>query len=66
MHKNKGLRLSSGRRLIGILEYWNHGFWENGMVGLANENEYNCIDFLVKAAYFLERKQKMNVCRASS
>jgi len=38
---------------IGILEYWNHGSWDNGMVGLENQNEYNCIDFLVIVAYFL-------------
>ena len=43
------------------LEFWNHGFWDNGMVGLENQNEYNCIDFLVIVAYFLGRKQKMDV-----
>jgi hypothetical protein len=32
------------------MEYWNHGFWDNGMVGLENQNEYNCIDILVMAA----------------
>jgi hypothetical protein len=21
---------------VGILEYWNHGFWDNGLVGLEN------------------------------
>jgi hypothetical protein len=21
-------------------EYWNHGFWDNGMVGLESQNEY--------------------------
>jgi hypothetical protein len=26
------------------MEYWNHGFWDNGMVGLENQNKYNCID----------------------
>jgi hypothetical protein len=50
-------------------EYWNHGFWpparkglrlgeDNGLVRLENQNKYNCIDFLVIAAYFLGRKQK--------
>jgi hypothetical protein len=34
---------------------------DNGMEGLENQNEYNCIDFLVIAAYFLGQKQKMNV-----
>jgi len=34
---------------------------DNGMVGLENQNEYNCIEFLVIVAYFLGRKQKMNV-----
>jgi hypothetical protein len=33
---------------------------DNGMVGLENEKEYNCIDFLIIAAYFLGRKQKMD------
>ena len=46
---------------VGILEYWNIGFWDNGMMGLENQNEYNCIDFLVIVAYFLWRKQKMDV-----
>jgi len=50
---------------IGILEYWNHGFWDYGMVGLENHKEYICIDFHVIAAYFLGQKQKMDVCRAS-
>ncbi len=40
------------------LECWNSGilescFWDNGIVGLENQNEYNCIDFLVIVAYFL-------------
>jgi hypothetical protein len=43
------------------MECWNHGFWDNGMLGLENQNEYNRIDFLVIVAYFLERKQKMDV-----
>jgi hypothetical protein len=46
---------------VGILEYWNHGFWDNGMVGLENQNEYNGIDFLVIVAYFQGRKQKKDV-----
>ena len=37
-----------------------------GMVGLENQNEYNCIDFLVIWAYFFGRKQKTDVWRASS
>jgi hypothetical protein len=48
-------------RAIGMLEQWNNGFWDDGMVGLENQNEYNCIDFLVIVAYFLGRKQKMDV-----
>ena len=32
-----------------------------GIVGLKNQNEYNCIDFLVIVAYFLVRKSKMDV-----
>jgi len=36
-------------------------FWNNGMMGLENQNENNCIDFLVIVAYFLGRKQKMDV-----
>jgi hypothetical protein len=32
-----------------------------GMVDLENQNEYNCIDFFVIVAYFLRRKQKMDV-----
>ncbi len=43
---------------IGILEYWNHGFWDNGMVGLENQNEYNCIDFLVIVAYYWGESRK--------
>jgi hypothetical protein len=46
---------------VGTLEYWNHGFWDNGIVGLKNQNEYNCIDFLIIVAYFLGQKQKMDV-----
>jgi len=46
---------------VGILEYWNHGYWDNGMMGLENQNEYNCIDFFVIVAYFLGPKQKMDV-----
>jgi hypothetical protein len=29
---------------------------ENGMVDLENQNEYNCIDFLVIVVYFLGQK----------
>jgi len=29
-----------------MMEQWNHGFWNIGMVGLENQNEYNSIDFL--------------------
>jgi len=25
-----------GLRPIGMMEYWNHGFWGNGMLGLEN------------------------------
>ncbi len=46
---------------VGILEYWNHGFWDNGMVGLENQNDYKCIDLLAIVAYVLARKQKMDV-----
>jgi hypothetical protein len=35
--------------------------WNNGMVGLENQNEYNRIDFFVIVAYFLGQKQKMDV-----
>ena len=31
------------------------------MVGLENQNEYNCIDFLVIVAYFLGRRQKKDI-----
>jgi len=36
-------------------------WWNSGMVGLENQNEYNCIDFLVILASFLGRKQKMDI-----
>ena len=39
---------------------------DNGMMDLKNQNEYNCIDFLVILAYFLGEKQKMLVWRATS
>ena len=42
----------------GILEYWNYGFWENGMVDIENQDEYNRIDFLVIVAYFLSKNRK--------
>jgi hypothetical protein len=41
-----------------MLEYWNHGFWDIGMVGLDNQNEYNCIDFLEIVASFLGLSKK--------
>jgi hypothetical protein len=31
------------------------------MVGSENQDEYNCIDFLAIMAYFLGKKQKMDV-----
>jgi hypothetical protein len=54
---------------IGMMEQWNDGIMGSGLrlgenivrVGLENQNEYNCIDFLVRLAYFLGRKQKMDV-----
>jgi hypothetical protein len=33
-------------------------FWNSGMVGLDNKNEYNCIDFLKIVAYFLGESRK--------
>jgi len=41
-----------------MMEQWNHGFWNIGMMGLENQNENNCIDFLLIVAYFLGQKQK--------
>jgi hypothetical protein len=43
------------------MEFWNIGIMGYGlrlvedkvMLGLDNQNEYNCIDFLVTVAYFL-------------
>jgi hypothetical protein len=49
------------RSAIGMMEQWNHGFWNVGIVGLENQNEYNWFDFLVILAHFLGRKQKMDV-----
>jgi hypothetical protein len=43
-------------------EFVNIGFWNIGMVGLENQNEYNCIDILVILAYFLGPDQKMDFC----
>ncbi len=43
-------------RAIGMLEFWNHGFWDYGMVGLKNQNEYDCTDNIVTVAYFLGQK----------
>jgi hypothetical protein len=36
------------------------------MVGLENQNESYCFDFLAIMAYIIVRKQKMDVWRASS
>jgi hypothetical protein len=44
-----------------MMEQWNDGFWTIGMVGLENQNEYNCIDFLLILAYFMGRKQKQKM-----
>jgi hypothetical protein len=41
-----------------MVESW---FWNIGMMDLENQNEYNCIDFLVILAYFPGRKQKMDI-----
>jgi len=41
---------------VGILEYWNHGLWENGIVGLRINTNSICIDPLIIAAYFLWEK----------
>jgi hypothetical protein len=43
--------LSSASLTIGMMEYWN-----NGMVGIEDQNEYNDIDFLVIVVYFLGQK----------
>jgi hypothetical protein len=51
------------------LHIWNDGIMGSGlrlgedigMVGLENQNEYKCIDFLVIVACFMGRKQKMDV-----
>jgi len=48
-----------------MLEYWNIGFWDNGIVALENQKECNNIDFLIIAAYFLGQKQKIAVWGAS-
>ena len=37
----------------------------NRMVGLENQNEYNCIDFHAIVVNFLGREQKMDVLQAS-
>ena len=46
------------RSAIGMMEQWNHGFWNIGVVDLEYQNEYNCIDFLVILAYFLGESRK--------
>ncbi len=53
-----------GLRLVAARSYASErsGLGEdNEMVGLENQNEYNCIDFLIIVAYFLGQKQKMDV-----
>ena len=50
----------------GMVDSWKDGFWDNGMVRLENQNEYNRIDSLVMVAYFLGQKQKVDVWQASS
>ena len=42
-------------------EYWKIGilgFWDNGMVGLENQTEYNCIDLLGMVANFFGKNRK--------
>ena len=55
------------------MEQWNDGIMGSGlrlgedigMVGLKNQNEYNCIDFFVIVAYFLGPGPKVeNKCLA--
>jgi hypothetical protein len=47
----------------GILESW---FWDNGIMGLANQNDYNCIGFLDSGVFSRAKaEKKMDVCRAS-
>jgi len=71
------MRQVRGFAQIGMLEFWNIGHEvklfcaimgsglrlgeDNAMLGLDNQNEYNCIDFLAIVVYFLGRKQKMDV-----
>ncbi len=40
---------------VGILEYWNHGFWNNGKVDLENQNEYS-YSFSPNSGLFSEMK----------
>jgi len=40
-----------------MMEYWNIGFWENGMVNSKNQDDYNSIDFLSTVAYFLRKSR---------
>ena len=58
IHHRGIINLAPLRSAIGMMEQWNHGFWNIGMMGLENQNENNCIDFLVIVAYFLGQKQK--------
>ena len=55
-----------GLRPGGILDLWNR--YALSIYNRQNsfQNGYNGIDFPVIVADFLERKQKMDVCRASS
>jgi hypothetical protein len=62
------------RSAIGMMEQWNDGIMGSDLRlvdpaarrecwngALENQNEHNCIYFLVILAHFLERKQKMDV-----
>jgi hypothetical protein len=44
-----------------MVEYWN-----NGMVGIEDQNEYNDIDFLIIVAHFIGQEQKMDAIQVSS
>jgi hypothetical protein len=50
------MRTSSGLRPnwnVGIMDPWNLGFWDNGMVGLEYQNENYGINFFPIATFFL-------------
>ena len=36
-------------------------FWNIGIMGIENQNEYNSINFLTIVAYFLWQKQKLEI-----